>query len=144
MEKCLQLQKELDEAISRQLEEKKRARLEQEWLAAEQVEKERVEQLKKLENEQASIAAAERELALKKQQLHDAEKAAVVEDEEMDGDDGCSDISESTTSQTMVHPSFKIHIHIHWQMMLRWFPKWPNTSRSWKQGSNCLRSSIPL
>ena len=82
-------------------------------MAAEQVEKERVEQLKKLENEQASIAAAERELALKKQQLHDAEKAAVVEDEEMDGDDGCSNISESTTSQTMVHPSFKIHIHIH-------------------------------
>ena len=30
MEKCLQLQKELDEAISRQLEEEKRARLEQE------------------------------------------------------------------------------------------------------------------
>ena len=77
------------------------------------MEKERVEQLKKLEDEQASIAAAERELALKKQQLHDAEKAAVVEDEEMDGDDGHSDISESTTSQTMVHPSFKIHIHIH-------------------------------
>ena len=81
-------------------------------MAAEQVEKERVEQLKKLENEQASITAAERELALKKQQLHDAEKAAVVEDEEMDGDDGHSDISESTTSQTMVRPSFKIHIHI--------------------------------
>ena len=57
-------------------------------MAAEQVEKERVEQLKKLENEQASIAAAERELALKKQQLHNAEKVAAVEDEEMDGDDG--------------------------------------------------------
>ena len=82
-------------------------------MAAEKVEKERVEQLKKLEDEQASIAAAERDLALKKQQLHDAEKAAVVEDEEMDGDDGRSDISESTTSQTMVHPRFKIHIHIH-------------------------------
>ena len=72
-----------------------------------------LEQLKKLEDEQVSIAAAERELALKKQQLHDAEKAAAVEDEEMDGDDGCSDISKSTASQTMVHPSFKIHIHIH-------------------------------
>ena len=112
VEKHLQLQKESDEAISRQLKEK-RARLEQEQLAAKQVEKERVEQLKKLEDEWASIAVAERELALKKQQLHDAEKAAVVEDEEMDGDDGCRDISESTTSQTMVHPSFKIHIHIH-------------------------------
>ena len=112
VEKHLQLQKESDEAISRQLKEK-RARLEQERLAAKQVEKERVEQLKKLEDEWASIAVAERELALKKQQLHDAEKAAVVEDEEMDGDDGCRDISESTTSQTMVHPSFKIHIHIH-------------------------------
>ena len=113
VEKHLQLQKELDEAILRQLEEEKRARLEQEQLAAEKAEKERVEQLKKLEDEWASIAVAERELALKKQQLLDAEKAAVVEDEEMDGDDGCSDISESTTSQTMVHPSFKIHIHIH-------------------------------
>ena len=81
-------------------------------MAAEQVEKERVEQLKKLEDEQASIAVAERELALKKQQLHNAEKAAVVEDEEMGGDDGHSDISESTASQTMIHPSFKIHIHI--------------------------------
>ena len=111
VEKCLQLQKESDEAILRQFEEK-RARLEQEQLVAEQVEKERVEQLKKLEDEQALIAAAERELALKKQQLHDAEKAAAVEDEEMDGDDGHSDISKSTTSQTMVHPSFKIHIHI--------------------------------
>ena len=111
VEKCLQLQKESDEAILRQFEEK-RARLEQEQLVAEQVEKERVEQLKKLEDEQALIAAAERELALKKQQLHDAEKAAAVEDEEMDGDDGHSDISESTTSQTMVRPSFKIHIHI--------------------------------
>ena len=80
---------------------------------AEQVEKERVEQLKKLEDEQVSIAAAERELALKKQQLHDAEKVAAVEDEEIDGDDGHSNISESTASQTMVHPSFKIHIHIH-------------------------------
>ena len=93
----------------RQLEEEKRARLEQEQLVAEQVEKERVEQLKKLEDKWASIAAAE---ALKKQQLHDAEKAAVAEDEEMDGDDGCSNISKSTASQTMVHPSFKIHIHI--------------------------------
>ena len=111
VEKCLQLQKESDEAILRQFEEK-RVRLEQEQLVAEQVEKERVEQLKKLEDEQAVIAAAERELALKKQQLHDAEKAAGVEDEEMDGDDGHSDISESTTSQTMVCPSFKIHIHI--------------------------------
>ena len=46
MEKCLQIQKESDEAISRQLEEEKRARLEQEQLVAEQVEKERVEQLK--------------------------------------------------------------------------------------------------
>ena len=72
-----------------------------------------LEQLKKLEDEQVSIAAAERVLALKKQQLHDAEKAAAVEDEEMDGDDGCSNISKSTASQTMVHPSFKIHIHIH-------------------------------
>ena len=79
---------------------------------AEKAEKERVEQLKKLEDEQASITVAERELVLKKQQLLDAEKAAVVEDEEMDGDDGCSDISESTASQAMVHPSFKIHIHI--------------------------------
>ena len=112
MEKCLQIQKESDEAISRQLEEEKRARLEQEQLVAEQVEKERVEQLKKLEDKWASITAAERELALKKQQLHDAEKAAVEEDKEMDWDDGCSNISESTASQTMVHPSFKIHIHI--------------------------------
>ena len=39
VEKCLQLQKESDEAISRQLEEEKRVRLEQEQLAAEQVEK---------------------------------------------------------------------------------------------------------
>ena len=113
MEKCLQIQKESDEAMLRQLEEEKRARLEQEQLVAEQVEKERVEQLKKLEDKWASITAAERELALKKQQLHDAEKAAVVEDEEMDGDSGCSNISKSTASQTMVHPSFKIHIHIH-------------------------------
>ena len=42
VEKHLQLQKESDEAISRQLEEEKRVRLEQEQLAAEQVEKERV------------------------------------------------------------------------------------------------------
>ena len=66
IEKRLQLQKESDEAISRQLEEEKRVRLEQEQLAAEKAEKERVEQLKKLEDERALIAAAERELALKK------------------------------------------------------------------------------
>ena len=111
VEKHLQIQKELDEGISRQLEEK-RVRLEQEQLAAEQAEKERVEQLKRLEDEWVSITAAERELALKKQQLHNAEKAAAVEDEEMDGDDGHSNINESTASQAMVHPSFKIHINI--------------------------------
>ena len=72
---------------------------------AEQVEKERVEQLKKLEDEQASITTSERELLLKKQQLHDAVKVAAVEDEEMDGDDGHSDVSESTTPWTMVHPN---------------------------------------
>ena len=112
VEKCLQIQKESDEAILGQLKEEKRAMLEQEQLAAEQVEKERVEQLKKLEYEWVSITVAERKLALKKQQLHNAEKVAAVEDEEMNGDDGCSDISKSTASQTMVHPSFKIHIHI--------------------------------
>ena len=66
IEKHLQLQKESDEVISRQLEEEKRVRLEQEQLAAEKAEKERVEQLKKLEDERALIAVAERELALKK------------------------------------------------------------------------------
>ena len=58
VEKHLQIQKELDEAISRQLKEEKRVRLEQEQLVAEQAEKERVEQLKKLEDEWASIAVA--------------------------------------------------------------------------------------
>ena len=68
-------------------------RLKQERSVAEQVEKKWAEQLKKLEDKQASIAVAERELALKKQQLHDAERAAVVKDEEVDRDDGHSDIS---------------------------------------------------
>ena len=61
-----EIQKELDEAILRQLKEEKRARLELEQLAAEQVEKKRVEQLKKLEDKWESIAMAERKLALKK------------------------------------------------------------------------------
>ena len=107
VEQHLQVQKELNEALVRQVEEEKLAVLEQECLAAEEAEKQRQEQQKKLADEWASIAAVERDLALKKQQFQDAVKAAGEDDEEVDGhDDGQSEASESTASGAMVsHPT---------------------------------------
>ena len=67
MEWHLQVQKESDEALAMQVKEEKRAVLEPKCLATEEAEKQRQEQQKKLADDWASIAAAERDLALKKQ-----------------------------------------------------------------------------
>lgn len=107
IERRVQVQKDSDAALARQVEEEKRAMLEQERLAAEEAEKVRQEQYKKLAEERASIAAAEKDLVLKKKQLQDAVRAAGEDDEGVDGDDdGQSDACESTASVAIVsHPS---------------------------------------
>ena len=107
VEQCLQVQKESDEALARQVEEEKWAVLEWEHLATEEAEKQRQEQQKKLADEWASIAAAERDLVLKKQQFQDVVKMAGEDNEEVDGHDNeQSKASKSTTSGTMVsHPT---------------------------------------
>ena len=72
-------------------------------MAAEQAEREKLEREKKLAEERSAIAAAERELALKKRLLEDAVNASATR-EEMDEDDGI--VSCSTIEQPEVNLQF--------------------------------------
>ena len=75
-------------------------------MAAEQAEREKLEREKKLAEERSAIAAAERELALKKKLLEDAVNASAT-GEEMDEDDGiasCSTIEQPEVSLQFTFP----------------------------------------
>ena len=75
-------------------------------MAAEQAEREKLEREKKLAEERSAIAAAERELALKKKLLEDAVNASATS-EEMDEDDGivsCSTIEQPEVSLQFTFP----------------------------------------
>ena len=105
IEKCLVGQREADAAVARKREEEK-SPVEQERFAAEQAEREKLEREKKLAEEQSAIAAAEKELALKKKLLEDAVNASET-GEEMDEDDGiasCSTIEQPEVSLQFTFP----------------------------------------
>ena len=75
-------------------------------MAAEQAEKEKLEREKKLVEERSVIAAAERELTLKKKLLEDAVNASAT-GEEMDEDNGivsCSTIEQLEVSLQFTFP----------------------------------------
>ena len=106
IKKCLVGQQEADAAAVKKREEEEKSRVEQEWLAAEQAEREKLEREKKLVEEQSVIAAAERELALKKK-LHEDSVNASATGEEMDEDDGivsCSTIEQLEVSIQFTFP----------------------------------------
>ena len=75
-------------------------------MAAEQAKREKLEREKKLAEERSAIAAAERELALKKKLLEDAVNTSAT-GEEMDEDDGiasCSTIEQPEVSLQFTFP----------------------------------------
>ena len=102
IEKCLADQLEADKANAKKWEEEERERVYQEGLAAEQAEREKVERAKKLEEEHILIAAAEKELALKKKHLQDVERASGVNKDMDDNDNEESVCSLSTIEQSGV------------------------------------------
>ena len=106
IEKHLAGQWEADAAAAKKCEEEEKSRVEQERLAAEQAEREKLEREKKLAEERSAIAAAEKELALKKKLLEDAVNASATS-EEMDEDDGiasCSTIEQPEVSLQFTFP----------------------------------------
>ena len=106
IEKFLTGQWEADAAAVKKREEEEKSRVEQEWLAAEQAETEKLKREKKLAEEWSAIAAVERELALKKKLLEDAVNASAT-GEEMDEDDGivsCSTIEQLEVSLQFTFP----------------------------------------
>ena len=75
-------------------------------MAAEQAKREKLEREKKLVEERSAIAAAERELTLKKKLLEDAVNASAT-GEEMDEDNGivsCSTIEQPEVSLQFTFP----------------------------------------
>ena len=92
-------QKELDEAEARRLAEEEKKREEMTRLLAEQEEK-----VKQMEQDQRDIEAVERELDARKQALHDAQKAADIDDDDNDDDDDDERDSESTAEGRQVCP----------------------------------------
>ena len=75
-------------------------------MAAEQAKREKLEREKKLAEERSAIAAAERELALKKKLPEDAVNASAT-GEEIDEDDGivsCSTIEQPEVSLQFTFP----------------------------------------
>ena len=106
IEKRLVGQWEADTAAAKKHEEEEKSQVEQERLAAEQAEREKLEREKKLAEERSAIAAAEKELALKKKLLEDAVNASET-GEEMDEDDGiasCSTIEQPEVSLQFTFP----------------------------------------
>ena len=106
IEKRLAGQREADTAVVKKREEEEKSPVEQERFAAEQAEREKLEREKKLAEEWSAIAAAEKELALKKKLLEDAVNASVT-GEEMDEDDGiasCSTIEQPEVSLQFTFP----------------------------------------
>ena len=106
IEKCLAGQWEADAAAAKKHEEEEKSRVEQEQLAAEQAEREKLKREKNLAEERSAIAAAEKELALKKKLFEDAVNASAT-GEEMDEDDGiasCSTIEQPEVSLQFTFP----------------------------------------
>ena len=106
IEKCLVGQQEADAAAAKKHEEEEKSQVEQERLAAEQAKREKLKREKKLAEEQRVIAAAEKELTLKKKLLEDAVNASVT-GKEMDEDNGivsCSTIEQPEVSLQFTFP----------------------------------------
>jgi len=99
-------QKKLDEFEARRLAEEEKKREEMTRLLAEQEEKVRLEKVKQMEQDQRDIEAVERELDARKQALHDAQKAADIDDDDTDDDnnDDNERDSESTAEGRQVCP----------------------------------------
>jgi hypothetical protein len=111
----LMMQKRADAIAKKQREDEENTRREQERLAADKAEKDRLETVRKLAEEQAAIEAAERDLAAKKKAVQDAQKDMAKKapfnvqgeaaddkgddkDEDEDEDDNEDDRSESPVS----------------------------------------------
>jgi len=76
VESGLASQVESDAAERLQCQEEERVKVEMARIAAERDERETQDRLKKIEQDQLTIQAAERELCMRKQALHDAQKLA--------------------------------------------------------------------
>ena len=93
--------------------EEKRRKEEEARLIAEQVEKDRLERIRKREQERQEIEAAERELEAKKKALRDTEKGADEEDENED-DEG----SDSAAEEPVVRPPFYCFVYLFSQTIM--------------------------
>jgi membrane protein involved in colicin uptake len=114
-------QKKADAIAKKQREEEARMRLEQQRLISEQEEKNHLENLRKLDEEQAALEAAERDLAAKKKALQDAQRDAAkkapqdvqgeAEEEKGDEDEDEDNRSESPVSHDIRPPHFILTAH---------------------------------
>jgi septal ring factor EnvC (AmiA/AmiB activator) len=123
----LMVQKKTDAIAKKRREDEENTRREQERLAADKAEKDRLETVRKLDKEQAAIEAAECELAAKKKAVQDAQKDIAKKapfnvqgeaaddkgddkDEDEDEDENEDDRSESPVSHD-IRPSTPCSAH---------------------------------
>ena len=110
VEKALTAQREAEAATVRLREEEERAKKERERMATEQAEKEKVERARKMEEERNAIAAAAKELAIKRQILRDWEKANGEEEDMQEDDNEGSEVSGSPVDQPTVSKAYCVII----------------------------------
>jgi hypothetical protein len=111
IEAALTEQRRVEAADAKRKEEEAQAKVEMARLEAEREAKEMQEKVDRIENDRLEIEAAERQLQLRKQALHDAQKDAAAgkgvdedEEEEEQEEDG-DEIESSTEGQTVCIPS---------------------------------------
>ena len=115
IEKVLTAQWEADAATTRLHEEEERAKKEQECMAAEQAEKEKVERARKMEEECNVIEAAAKELAIKRQILRDWQKANGEEEDMQEDNNKGSEVNRSPLDQPTVSKTYFVII-FYWLM----------------------------
>jgi hypothetical protein len=112
IESALTEQRRVEAADAKRKEEEAQAKAEMARLEAEREAKEIQEKVDRIENDRLEIEAAERQLQVRKQALHDAQKDAAAgkgvdedeEEEEEEEEDG-DQIESSTEGQTVCIPS---------------------------------------
>src|SRR6202521_398339 len=100
-------QKASDKVEAQRLEEEKKRKEEEARLIVEQEEKDRLERIRKREQDRQEIEAAECELEAKKKALCDTEKGADEEDENED-EEG----SDSAAEEPVVRPPFYCFVYL--------------------------------
>ena len=109
IEKALTAQWEADAAATR-LHKEERAKKEKECMAPEQVEKEKVERVRKMEEEHNAIEAATKELTIKRQIFWDWQKANGEEEDMQEDDNKGSKVSGSPVDQPTVSKTYFVII----------------------------------